>query len=94
MKKIIVAALTALTLAAAPVAQALDVDGVGPGYFASDNIEYVGFVPLENDAAGARIVGKHMYITTSRGLTIYDLSDPEAPVRMGSVILFQEPYFA
>lgn len=65
-----------------------------PVYFASDNVEYVGYVPLENDTAGARVVGKYLYITTSRGLTIYDLSDPESPQRLGSTVLFQEPYFA
>lgn len=96
MRKLIAASAAALMLAAAPVAQAVDADGLapGPGYFASDNVEYVGYVPLENDTAGARIVGKNLYITTARGLTIYDLSDPVAPERMGSVILFQEPYFA
>lgn len=94
MKRIIAAVAAATVLAAAPVANAVDADAPGPGYFASDNVEYIGYVPLENDTAGARIVGKHMYITTSRGLTIYDLSDPLAPQRMGSAILFQEPYFA
>jgi len=94
MKKIVAAAGAALVLAASPVAQAIETRGVGPGYFASDNIEYVGYVPLENDTSGARIVGKHMYITTSRTLTIYDLSDPERPQRLGSVVIAQEPYFA
>lgn len=35
-----------------------------------------------------------MYITTSRALTIYNLKDPEAPERMGTVVLPQDPYFA
>jgi len=94
MRKSIAAIAALLVIAASPAANAVDVAGVGPGYFASDNVEYVGYVPLENDTAGARIVGKHMYITTSRGVTIYDLSDPVAPVRMGSLVLFQDPYFA
>jgi hypothetical protein len=96
MRKIIAAVVAATVLAAAPVANAVDVDGAapGPGYFASDNIEYVGYVPLENDTAGARVVGKYMYITNSRSLTIYDLSDPVAPVRMGSTVVLDQPYFA
>jgi len=94
MRKTIAALAVLLVIAAAPVAQALDVDGVGPGYFASDNVEYVGYVPLENDTSGARIVGEYMYVTTSRALTIYDLSDPELPKRLGSVVIAQEPYFA
>ncbi len=94
MKKLVTAAMAALVLAAAPVAQAVDTRGVGPGYFASVNIEYVGYVPLENDTSGARIVGKFLYITNSRSLTIYDLSDPVAPKRLGTVVIAQDPYFA
>ena len=94
MRKLVAAVAAVLMLAAAPVAQAVSVDGVGPGYFASDNIEYVGYVPLENDTAGARVVGKYLYITNSRSLTIYDLTDPVSPVRMGTVIVGDEPYFA
>lgn len=96
MRKLIVAVAAATVLAASPVANAVDVDGAapGPGYFASDNIEYLGYVPLENDTSGARVVGKFLYITTSRGLTIYDLSDPVSPVRLGSVLIPQDPYFA
>src|SRR5688500_1157004 len=90
----LLAVAAAFVVLAAPAARAVEVDAVGPGYFASDNIEYIGYVPLENDTAGARIVGKYLYITTSRSLTIYDLSDPLAPQRMGTTIIAQEPYFA
>jgi hypothetical protein len=93
MRKLI-GLVAALLVVAAPSAQAVAVDAVGAGYFASDNIEYIGYVPLENDTAGARIVGKYLYITTSRSLTIYDLSDPEAPQRLGTTVIAQEPYFA
>jgi hypothetical protein len=96
MRKTIAALAAATVLAAAPVANAVDADGIapGPGYFASDNVEYVGYVPLENDTAGARVVGKHLYITNSRSLTIYDLSDPVSPVRLGSTVVLDQPYFA
>ena len=47
MKKILAIAL-ALVVLAAPAANAVRTDGV-PVYFKSDNVEYIGFVPLEND---------------------------------------------
>ena len=66
----------------------------GPGYFASDNVEHIAHIPLNNDAAGARVVGDYLYITTSRDLKIYDLTDPTAPVLTGVLPLPQTPYFA
>ncbi|MDQ3941286.1 MAG: hypothetical protein M3238_08050 [Actinomycetota bacterium] len=92
MKRLLALSAAVLMLLA-PGARA-GVDGVGPGYFASDNVEYVGYVPLENDTSGARLVGKFLYITTSRSLTIYDLSDPVSPKRLGTAVLPQDPYFA
>ena len=91
MRRTVSALAVLSTLAATSVASA---DAPGPGYFASDNIEYVGYVPLENDTAGARVVGNYLYVTNSRTLTIYDLSDPEAPVRVGSTVVLDQPYFA
>jgi hypothetical protein len=73
----LVAALV-LALAGSPAGA-----GPGPGYFASDNVEWITTMPIHTDSAGARIVGKHMYITTERDLTIYDLSKPAAPERVG-----------
>ena len=67
----------------------------GPGpHFASENVEWLSNIPLETDTAGAKIIGKYMYITTGRGLTIYDLSDPVAPKRMGTAVLPQTPQFS
>ena len=77
-------------MAAATGAQA----GPGPGYFASDNVEFVGHVPLNNDSAGGAVVGDHFYVTSSRALLIYDISDPVAPELVGSLLLPQDPYFA
>jgi hypothetical protein len=68
--------------------------GPGPGYFASDNVEWVTTWPLETDTSGARILGKYMYITTARWLAIYDISDPEAPARLSTMPLPQEPQFS
>jgi hypothetical protein len=57
--------------------------GPGPGYFASDNVEWITTVPIHTDSAGARIVGKYMYITTERDLTIYSLKEPTSPEIVG-----------
>jgi LVIVD repeat len=54
----------------------------GPGYF-SENVEWITTVPIHTDSPGAKVLGKYMYISTERDLTIYDLSDPTAPVRVG-----------
>jgi hypothetical protein len=67
----------------------------GPGYFASGNVEYVSSMPIHSDGVGARIVGKYMYLTTERDLTIYDISKPAAPERVGFLLFTppQEFYF-
>lgn len=56
----------------------------GPDYVASDNVQYVGSDRLPGDGVGARIVGKYLYVTTTTGLTIYDIqSDPAHPKKVG-----------
>jgi hypothetical protein len=89
------AALAAVALSVlATSASALDpIPGTpGPGYFATDNLELVTTIPLNTDSAGARIVGKTLYITDDRGLTTYDISQPTAPARLGFLPVPQEPY--
>jgi LVIVD repeat-containing protein len=66
----------------------------GPGYFATDNVEWLLNIPLHTDGAGAEILGNYMYITDSRELTIYDISDPELPIPTGYLLRPQEPYYA
>jgi hypothetical protein len=77
VRKLMVA-LAAVALAGAllPAAQA----GPTQGGFTSDNVEYVGYVPFEaGTATGAKIIGKYMYVTSWRGFSIYDVSDPVSP---------------
>ena len=62
-----------------------------PAYFSTDNVELVGSLPEETDSAGGRILGKYFYMTTSRGLSIFDISEPTAPQKVGSLPLPQEP---
>ena len=96
MKRTLVSLAAALAVLAAPSAQAgVDFEAAGPGpHFASENVEWITNVPLAIDSAGANFVGDYMYITTSRDLTIYDISKPESPQRMGFLPLPQQPYFA
>lgn len=83
-------AATTLFSSGAPVAA-----GPGPGFFASDNVEWLSTMPIHADGVGARIVGNFMYLTTERDLTIYDISKPAAPERVGHMPFIppQELYF-
>lgn len=89
----LLAAAAALSLALVGSASAGPAAAFTAGGFATDNFEYVRHVPLANDTAGARIVGRYMYLTTSRGLNIYDISTPDSPALVGTGIFPQEPYF-
>lgn len=64
-----------------------------PGYFASDNVEFISHMPFNVDSAGGALVGDYFYVTSSRALVIYDVSDPVAPVQVGLLPLVQQPYF-
>lgn len=56
------------------------------GGFTSENIEYVGFVPFEQSTStGATIRGKWMYLTSWKNISIYDISDPLAPVQTATL---------
>ena len=95
LTKLIGAAAATLLLCASVASASPLVDGgPGPGYFASDNVEFVTHVPLNNDSAGAALVGDYFYVNSSRGLLIYDVSDPVSPQISGILPLPQTPYFA
>jgi hypothetical protein len=69
--------------ALAPAASAQQVPG--PDFVASDNVEYLGRLPISGDGTGARIIGKYMYVTSSKSLDIYDIQkDPAHPELVGS----------
>ena len=59
---------------------------------ATDNVDYLGRFPEHSGTAGG---AKHpggaplFYLTDPRGVYVYDTSKPEAPVRLGSLRLFQ-----
>jgi hypothetical protein len=54
---------------------------IGPaGGFASEDVEYVGFVPFEaGTSTGVTIQGKVMYQTSWKNISVYDISNPESP---------------
>jgi hypothetical protein len=61
------------------------VSGPTPGGFASDNVEWIKEVPFDvGTATGAKIVGKHMYVTSWRAFSIYDVSDPLNPALLST----------
>ncbi|MGH2692090.1 MAG: LVIVD repeat-containing protein, partial [Actinomycetota bacterium] len=89
-KRVAAAILTtvALILPAGAVAQA-DSPGDPTGLLASDNIEIHTVLP-QPAAIGARFRGNFMYVTSTAGLTIYDISDPVSPSLVGALPL---PHF-
>jgi hypothetical protein len=58
--------------------------------FHSDNVQLVTKLPETAGAASARFVGKHMYVSTWKGLSIFDISAPDDPQRVGFLPL---PHF-
>lgn len=56
------------------------VAGPSHGGYSSDNVEYVGFVPFElGTATGASRFDNFLVVTSWRGFSIYDISEPAAP---------------
>jgi hypothetical protein len=91
----VVAALAASTTAALPVDGGVLVQNpVGIGGFQSDNVTYIGTLANESPSIGGRVLEvdgqPRLYTTGAKGLTIYDLSDPELPVPLGILPL---PHF-
>ncbi len=84
----------ALALSALPNAGADDLAAEpGPGYIATDNVEWLGTIPINTDSAGGRLVDGYFYISDDRGLTIYDTKDPANPQRVGFAAVPQAAYF-
>jgi hypothetical protein len=57
---------------------------VGPDYVSSANLDLVDRIKLVGDGVGATVVGKYMYVTSTKSLDIFDIeSDPEHPRQIG-----------
>ena len=68
---------------------ALGISGVAPAVatgFSSSNVEHIGTVPFDAGlASSARLVGRYLYVGGAKTLSIYDVKNPEAPVRLSTV---------
>lgn len=87
-----VAALAGVTWGVGAVAPAhADVLVQQPGVIASENMEYVGTIPIESPGvshAVREVDGRRLlYVNGSKGLTIFDIEDPTAPTEVGRVFL-------
>jgi hypothetical protein len=56
-----------------------------PDMITSDNVKFVKNLPEASDGVGARVVGNRLYVTTTKDLIVYDVSDPPNPTRLGSI---------
>jgi hypothetical protein len=90
VRRLVIALLLVLTALAVPGSG----QAVPPPGFASENIEWLGNVPLHADTAGARIRDGYLYVTSSHELTIYDIADPVNPKPLSTLPIPQQPYFA
>jgi hypothetical protein len=57
-----------------------------PDAVMSSNVEYLG--SIQDDVGlttGAKIVGQRMFVTSGRNISIYDISDPASPRRLGAL---------
>ncbi len=77
-------ATSGFSAAGAPAVQGAGVAGVpGPGVFISENVEYIATIPLDSPGVGGkfRVIDDvtYYFITGEKGLSIYDVSDPEVP---------------
>jgi hypothetical protein len=57
----------------------------------SDNLTYLGTIPLDSPGVGARFVTvdgqRRLYVSGVPGISIYDVTDPEAPTLLGHLPL-------
>ena len=83
-----VAAAVALTLLL-PAAATAGPRLAGERPLASSNVEPLATLPVPNPI-GARFRDGYMYVTTTEGLTVYDVTKPELPVPVGALPL---PHF-
>lgn len=52
---------------------------VGTDYVASNNVQFIRSIKLAADGVGARVVGRYLYVTSTKDLEIYDISTPADP---------------
>ena len=61
----------------------------GPGGFMSPNISYVATLANESPGVSARLVPlgaqKRLYVSSAKGLSVYDVTNPALPLLLGSI---------
>lgn len=81
--------LTLALASALPVVQAQA--DLGPGGFHSANVSWVAHIPVDSPGVGGRVVQigsqTRFYVTGVKGLTIYDVTNPELPIPLGATPL-------
>src|SRR3712207_5709106 len=54
-------------------------------FITSDNVKYLKHFPEASDGVGARVIGNRLFVTTTKDLLVYDVSDPPNPKRLGNI---------
>jgi hypothetical protein len=55
------------------------------GVVTSDRVTFIRNFPEASDGVGARVVGNRLFVTTTKDLLVYDISNPTNPVRLGGI---------
>jgi len=62
----------------------------GPDWVASDNVKFIQQLPDAADGVGGKVIGNYLYMSSSKDLRIYDISDPPHPVLVSQLTLAVE----
>jgi hypothetical protein len=77
------AAIVLAALIAAPPAGAQQQQG--EDYLSSPNVTLLKRIRTAGDGVGARVVGHYLYVTSTKDLEIFDITNPEDPQQVGSL---------
>src|SRR3954468_7348231 len=59
-----------------------------PDAVMSDNVDYLGSIKQDVGlTTGAKVLGNRLYVTSGKNISIYDISKPETPVALGSMMV-------
>src|SRR3954463_7528973 len=57
-----------------------------PDAVMSDNVEYLGSIKQDIGlTTGAKVIGKRLYVTSGKDISIYDITKPESPQGIGNL---------
>jgi hypothetical protein len=85
---LLVVAISAIVGTGSPFAQAQQPWQLTPAGWAKGEIEHLGTLPFETGTAVGGVVHEdHLYVSTWRSFSIYDVSDPTSPQRLSTTPL-------